>query len=113
MEELLGVALHFVDGDAQSEVVEKQELEFQLVEFGLRESPNFGVARIGVKNIGEEFRGDGNTGDEEPVDVVTVNCKGAEVGGGGGAAGGRGGGGAFWVGEGGRHSAASLDIRSK
>jgi hypothetical protein len=49
-DELVGVALHLVRMDGQPEVVEEEELELELVEFGKGEAANlyFFVEKIAV-----------------------------------------------------------------
>jgi len=67
--------LHFVTWDGQLEIVQEQELEFELIQLELRESSHLCIAGVCVKNVAEEFTGDCYSGDYEAVNVVTVDDK--------------------------------------
>lgn len=55
--ELFGVALHLLRGDDEAEVVQEEELQFELVELGLREATDLEWSRhsFSVQNEATEW----------------------------------------------------------
>lgn len=72
-DKLLCILLHLFRGYNQTEVVEEEKLEFELVELCLRETPNLGISGIGVEYVAEEFTGDGDPCDNQPMHVIRVD----------------------------------------
>jgi len=74
-DELFSISLHLSSRDDQTKVVDEKELEFQFIQLCERQTTNLCISRICVKHIAKELAGDGNTSDDQPVDVVRVNHK--------------------------------------
>jgi len=67
------IHLHLFRGDHESEVVEEEEMQLELIKFVLREATDLGVARICVKHVREKLGRDGYTCYNEAMDVTAVN----------------------------------------
>jgi hypothetical protein len=50
-QEAIAVPLHLFDGNRKSKVVQQQELQFQLVQFGRGQTADFGVSRVGIEYV--------------------------------------------------------------
>jgi hypothetical protein len=89
------IALHFVDWNDKIKVIEEKELQFELVQLGLRKSSNLrssavsesgqcvnddghsylGIAGICVENVAKKLTGDCYACNYETVYVVTIDDK--------------------------------------
>lgn len=74
-DKLLGISLHLVRRYDEPEVVEKQKLEFKLIELCLGETSDLRIPRISVKYIAEEFTGDCDASNDKSMHVIGVDDK--------------------------------------
>lgn len=74
-DKLFCISLHLLRRYDESEVVEKQELEFELVELCLRETSDLRIPRISVEYIAEKFTGDCDASNDKSMDVIRVDNK--------------------------------------
>lgn len=72
-DKLFRIFLHFFRRYNETEVIKEKKLEFELVEFCLRETPNLGISGISVKYVAEEFTGDGDPRDNKSMHVIRVD----------------------------------------
>lgn len=69
------ISLHLLRRYDEPEVVEKQKLEFELIELCLGETSDLRIPRISVKYIAEEFTCDCDASNNKSMDVIRVDDK--------------------------------------
>lgn len=79
-DELFCISLHLLGRYDEPEVIEKQKLEFELVELCLRETSDLRIPGISVKYIAEEFTGDCDSSNDKSMNVIRVDDKRAACG---------------------------------
>lgn len=57
------------------EVEQHEHLKLKLIEFSQRQAADFGVARVGVKDVGQELGANGQACNEQSVHIVAVQGK--------------------------------------
>lgn len=75
-DKLFRIFLHLFRRYNETEVIKEEKLEFELVEFRLRETPNLGISGISVKYVAEEFTGDSDPRDNKSMHVIRVDNEG-------------------------------------
>lgn len=67
------VSLELFNRDGKTEVVEKQELKFQMIQLHQGEASDLCVSGIRVEYIGEELARTSHASDDQSMNVETVN----------------------------------------
>lgn len=60
-------------GDREPEVVEKEELEFELVELGLGKAADLCISRIRIEHIAEELARHRHPRDHQPMHIIAID----------------------------------------